>query len=153
MTAKPSGGVEAPPSQGDSPCAIASAAAVTAAFGGKVAAVTTSTTGTGSPLCRFVLDNSRVGASLTVSVSTHRPVSASSFNDGKALALKSGATAVSGVGDSAYYTQSAATLQFIRGTTGGFVAGTLPHGTGSARTAAAMRSGTVALGTSITSHL
>ncbi|MGX7678052.1 hypothetical protein ACSMXN_04050 [Jatrophihabitans sp. DSM 45814] len=61
-----------------------------------------------------------------MTVSIHRPTSPASFGQGKVAAVKLGATAVSGVGDSAYYTSTAGTLQFIAGQTGGSIQVTRP---------------------------
>lgn len=102
-------------------CTTAGSDDVTKAFGGKVVSATTSTTGTGAQLCRFVVADARAAKNLTISLSTHKPVTVADFNAGRSAAIKAGATSVSGVGSAAYYSRSNGTLQFLFSSTGGFV--------------------------------
>jgi hypothetical protein len=129
-SAPASGGLEGSSAPSLSACTVASSAEVTAAFGGKVSSASTSTTGTGAQLCKFVLSNSKLGSVVTISVSTHEPVDRAAFDRGKATAVKAGSVAVSGVGDSAYYTRLATTLQFHQSRTAGFVQASIPLATG-----------------------
>lgn len=150
----PSGGVEAPSTPAAAKqCELTTAADVSAAFGGKVSQQTVSTSGIGSPLCNFVLNSSSAGASVNVTVSTHAPVTAQTFANTKADAIKSGSSSVTGVGDNAYYTSSVNTLQFIRHQTGGYVQVQTMHGTGPTINANAVRAGAITLGKSIVAAL
>lgn len=102
-------------------CKITSAAAVKQIFGAQVGSETGGLSGTGSTVCRFVLSNSNLGRGVVISLSIHQPTARASFEQSKAAAVKAGAAALSGVGDSAYYQAGSADLQFIHGTTLGAV--------------------------------
>lgn len=119
-TAKPkrtstAGGVEAPtPAGGVGPCKITTAHDVGAAYHGKVASETATTSGIGNPLCMFTLSGSNVGAPGTVTVTVNTSLSPAAFAQTKRHAT--GATSVA-VGDSAFYVAESGTLQFIKGDT------------------------------------
>lgn len=97
------------------PCPLASAATVTAAFGGRIATQNISTTGKTGQQCQFTLANSNLGPGVTLYLSRNSPITASAFAATKKTALAHGSEAVSGVGQDAYYTASAHTLQYFGG--------------------------------------
>lgn len=119
-------------------CSIITPAAVTKAFGGTIATFSETVTGTGSPQCSFTLHKAALGDPLTVVVNKHTSETAADFATARKLAVTQGATAVTGVGDDAYYVQSQATIRFIRRQSTVSIQATLKAGSGSATIADVM---------------
>jgi len=114
------GGAEGARSEAaETPCPLVSAQAVTAAFGARIAAQTTGTSGPNAQFCQIRLANSNLGPGISLRLTRLSPASAASFAAGRRAALAHGAVAVAGVGQSAYYTPSAHNLQYLSGTTTG----------------------------------
>jgi hypothetical protein len=101
-------------------CKVVAATAVSAAFAGKLSSARAGVSGTGSQSCRFGFSTSNVGG-VVVNVSIHSPANRAAFDSSRTAAIKDGAVAVPGVGDSAYYVPGSANLQFISGSLAGAV--------------------------------
>lgn len=99
-------------------CRITSAAAVGAAYGGRVGAESGTTTGVGNPICRFTMSRSNVGRPGMVTVSLSTAESVAVFR--RSVRHQS---AVHGVCESAYYAN--ATLRFRQGHTTGAISASL----------------------------
>jgi hypothetical protein len=93
---------------------ITSASDVSRALGAKVASEVASMTGTGRPMCRFILASSNVGrpGSVVAVIDTASSMDAFRF----AQAGYADAAAVPGVGDRAYYSPSLCVLTLMKGT-------------------------------------
>ena len=85
------------------------------AFGGKVASETAGTSGIGNPICQFALTKSNAAAPGRVSVTLNAAYSTAAFARVKKQAQ--GASPLTGIGESAFYVDGTATLQFIKGRT------------------------------------
>lgn len=110
-----SGGAEGASSASAAPCPIASASAIEAALGAAVTSQSTSSAGTSGLLCQIYLKKSNLRTAVTLYLSTTSAASLSTFKQAKRAALATGAVAIAGVGQDAYYDSNAFNLHFING--------------------------------------
>jgi hypothetical protein len=68
-----------------------------------------------SQRCSFTLVSSNVGRGVILTMSRYQAVARETFAASKAAAIASGAQAISGLGDDAYFVPSSANLQFLSG--------------------------------------
>lgn len=109
------GGVEGVTGTASATCKFASAAQISAAFGGPVSSQSPGVSGTGVPICRFVLSASNVGPPGSVTVTSNSKASSSVFDQSKQA--NPGAEAVTGLADDAFYLPATSTLQLLKGKT------------------------------------
>ena len=129
-TATLAGGAEGETSDPDEdgPCSLTNSADVGSAYGGKVTSETAGMSGIGNPICTFTLTSSNAGAPGRLSITIDASASAAAFASTRRHSA--GAIAVSGVGDSAFYLSSTATLHFLKGHSAGVIQADfrMPHG-------------------------
>jgi hypothetical protein len=143
-TLPPSGEGVAPPA--GKKCTFTSATAVATAFGATISSYTTGTTGTGRPICTFVLSSSNVGVSGHVTAVRNDTSSAAEFT--QAQQSPSDAVVLTGVGDRAFYSPSQSTIQLMKGKTVVVVQASLRSSK-----PAAVNSDLIALGRSIAAEI
>ncbi len=112
-TATPSatGGIEGATGKPGEKCQVTSSAAVATAFAAKVANETVTTSGIGSPLCKFTLTKAGAGALGGLSASVIAKYPAAAFAQSKKSSP--GAQTVSGLGSSAFYVPKTSTLKVL----------------------------------------
>lgn len=93
-------------------CKYATTANVNSAFGAQVINTTSSVSGVGTPICKFVLSKSNAGAGGSIYLAVNTQLGKANFDQVKSQTTD--ARVVSGLGDEAYYVPSAITLHVLK---------------------------------------
>jgi hypothetical protein len=136
---------------GQSPCKLATATEVKAAFGGTIGAGKLDNTIPGAPTCRYNIKGSNLGRSGTAVVFVTPGQTAATF----ALAKKvvPGVISVSGVGNGAFYNPNTTSVEFIKGATVANAQGIFLSLGGPSVNAAKVKADVIALAKSVAKHV
>jgi len=132
-------------------CTITDARAVSASFGGRVQSAVASTSGTGNPICRFILSGSNAGKPGVIVISLNESATEASYQVARRAAPHP--VSVAGVCDGAFYAASTATLRFRSGHNVGAIQGTLHRPGGSLAPSSTVRADAAKLAKAICAEL
>lgn len=134
-----------------SPCKLATAAEVKAAFGGTVGAGRVDTSIAGAPTCKYTIRGSNLGLSGSAIVFVSPGQSAKTF----ALARKEvpGAVSVRGVGNAAFYNPHTTSVELLKGNTVASAQAVFLNPGGRQPNAAKIKADVIALAKAVAKHL